>query len=105
MHVIIGSMCGSCHCKPWCLIAHSLLPAFQSVCTMRGQIFRPWRTLEELHEVELLLYNDEGIREKFPDDSSTLRDRGITHVGEQPFTSHFQALEDLIILRNSYPSL
>jgi len=74
---------------------------------MRGQIFRPWRTLEELHEVEFLLYNDGRIREKFPDDdSSTLRDRGIAHVGEQPFTSHFQALEDLIVLRTSYiPSL
>jgi hypothetical protein len=48
---------------------------------MRGRVFRPWRSLEELHEVELLLYNDESIRESFP------RDRGIAHVGEQSFTS------------------
>jgi hypothetical protein len=68
---------------------------------MRGRIFRPWRSLEELHEVELLLYNDEAIREKFPDDSSNLRDRGIAHVGKQPFSSHFQAFEDLIVLKST----
>lgn len=50
---------------------------------MRRRVFRPWRNLEELHEVELLLYNDEAVRDSFPDESSTRRDRGIAHVGEQ----------------------
>ena len=54
---------------------------------MRRRVFRPWRSLEELHEVELLLYNDKGISESFPDDSSTRRDSGIAHVGEQSLTS------------------
>jgi hypothetical protein len=83
IHVIIDAMSDQVWAMMYLLFLLRLFALASSIYIMRGRLFRPWRDLAELHEVELLLYDDEGTREKFPDELSTRRDRGIAHVGEQ----------------------